>query len=64
MALVCQGSVSQGVAIGLQNHFAAEGHIRSQPLISQWAPGGYEIISQQMAIFVGGYFGLRNFADH
>ena len=59
MALVCQGSVSQlrifsqGVAIGLRNHFAAEGHFPSQPLISQ-----------QMAIFVGAYFGLRNFADH
>ena len=40
MALVCQGVVSQlqkfsqGVVMGLQNHFAVEGHFHSQPLIS------------------------------
>ena len=70
MALVCQRRVSQlrkfsqGVAMGLRNHFVAEGHFRSQPLISLRAPCGCKIISQQMAIFAGAYFGLRNFADH
>ena len=49
---------------GLRNYFPAEGYFRSQPLISQRAPKGCEIISQQMAIFAGAYFGLRNFADH
>ena len=50
--------------VRLRNYFAMEGYFRSQPLISQQAPKGCEIISQQMAIFAGAYFGLRNFADH
>ena len=44
--------------VGLRNLF------RSQTSISQQTPRGCEIISQPMAIFAGGYFGLRNFADH
>ena len=70
MALVCQGGVSQlwkfsqGGVMRLRNGFAAEGPFRNQPLISQQAPCGCEIILQQMAIFAKGYFGLRNFADH
>ena len=69
MALVCQGVISQlrkfwqRVAMGLRNHFAAEGHFRIQPLISQRAPCGYKIISQQMANFVGASLGLWNLAD-
>ena len=50
--------------MGLRNHFAAKGPFRSQALISQRASWGCEIISQPMAIFVGAFFGLRNFADH
>ena len=50
--------------VGLRNHFAVEGYFHSQSLISQQVPKGCEIISQQMAIFVGAYFGLRNFANH
>ena len=59
MTLVCQEDVSQllkfsqRVAMGVQNDFAAKGLFRSQALISQ-----------QMTIFVGASFGLRNFADH
>ena len=44
--------------VGLRNHFATEGYFRSQPLISQRAPKACEIISQEMAIFTGAYFGL------
>ena len=51
-------------AMRLRNHFAAKGLFRSGGLISQRLPWGYEIISQPRAIFAGGYFWLRNFADH
>ena len=64
MALVCQEGVSQRGVLGCEIYFAAEGHFRSQALISQRPCKGCEIISQQMAIFAGAYFGLQNFADH
>ena len=44
--------------VRLRNYFAMEGYFRSQPLISQRAPKACEIISQEMAIFTGAYFGL------
>ena len=58
MTLMCQGDVSHGVAMGLRNGFAEKGPFRSEPLISQRAPCGCEIILQRMAIFAGCYFGL------
>ena len=64
MALMCQEVFSQKGVLGCEIYFAAEGHFRSQTLISQRPCKGCEIISQQMAIFVGVYFGLQNFVDH
>ena len=60
----CQEVVSQRRVLGCEIYFAAEGHFRSQTLISQRPCKGCEMISQQMAFFAGAYFGLRNFANH
>ena len=68
MALVCQEvfsqlrNFSQRGVLGCEIYFAAKGHFRSQTLISQRPCKGCEMISQQMAIFAGADFGLRNFA--